>query len=122
MVHEAMHFYVHNRYRATAEADPRREDVLMEGGAEYLTRHVIHTRLSNRPEFTINYSSRGDQFRFVTNYIARGGIDAFALAYFTGQVELIGLPARPKSAVTSPGDAIEREADRIAAAALGEDN
>ena len=56
----------------------------------------------------------------MSTYVARGGVDTFALAYFRGQVELIGLGARPKLAVTSPGDPVEREADRMAAAALGD--
>jgi hypothetical protein len=53
VVHEALHFYVSDIYRQTAESGALRQE-LMEGGAEFLARHVINQQLSQQPDFQIN--------------------------------------------------------------------
>jgi Domain of unknown function (DUF4157)/Lysine-specific metallo-endopeptidase len=112
-VHEAMHFYVGDGYRRTADVDPR-EHELMEGGAEFLARHVINQRLANRPEFTINTGTYSQEFNYVARYLMNGGLSGFELAYFQGRVDLLGLPVRPKLEISQPGDPLEQEADRAA--------
>jgi hypothetical protein len=115
VVHEAMHYYVSDRYRTTAEKDPAREKSLMEGGAEFLARHVINQRLSQLPEFALHTGTYATEFHYVAdNLMKAGGIDAFKQAYFQGRVGLLGLPAQPKLAISEPGDALEREADAVA--------
>jgi hypothetical protein len=115
VVHEAMHYYVSDRYRTTAENDPAREKSLMEGGAEFLARHVINQRLSQLPEFALHTGTYATEFHYVAdNLMKAGGIDALKQAYFQGRVELLGLPAQPKLAISGPGDALEREADGVA--------
>jgi hypothetical protein len=115
VVHEAMHYYVNDRYRTTAENDPAREKSLMEGGAEFLARHVINQRLSRLPEFALHTGTYATEFHYVAdNLMKAGGIDAFKLAYFQGRIDLLGLPAQPKLAISEPGDALEREADAVA--------
>ncbi|MEA2820329.1 MAG: hypothetical protein QOJ86_2333 [Bradyrhizobium sp.] len=114
VVHEAMHFYVNDRYRATAEADSRRKKELMEGGAEFLARHVINQQLAQVPEFALNTGTYSSQFGYVARNLMGGGLATFEQAYFQGRVDLIGLPAQPKLAISQPGDALEREADALA--------
>ncbi len=96
VVHEGLHFYVHGTYAQTASGDPR-EDELMEGGAEFLARHVLNTRLANVPGFEINPRTYADEFSYVGTYLTRGGFDVFARAYFQGRVDLLGLtpPSHP---------------------------
>jgi Domain of unknown function (DUF4157) len=118
VVHEAMHFYVSDRYRTTADADPAREKSLMEGGAEFLARHVINAQLSQRPEFAIHTGTYSAEFHYVADNLLNGGIDAFEQAYFQGRVDLLGLPAQPKLEISQPGDALEQEADRVAGEVL----
>ncbi|HJZ76340.1 MAG TPA: DUF4157 domain-containing protein [Vicinamibacterales bacterium] len=114
VVHEAMHFYVSDAYRRTAEAS-KIDKELMEGGAEYLARQVINARLAGRPEFAIHYGTYAWEFRYVTTYLLRGGLSTFKQAYFGGHTDLLGLtPVKPKLAISQPGDALEREADRAA--------
>jgi hypothetical protein len=114
VVHEAMHFYVSDAYRRTAEAS-RLDKELMEGGAEYLARAVINARLASRPEFAIHYGTYAWEFSYVTKYLLRGGLSSFKQAYFQGHTDLLGLtPVQPKLAINRPGDEFEREADRVA--------
>lgn len=118
VAHEAMHFYVSDTYRRTADNDPR-EQQLMEGGAEFLARHVINQRLANRPEFAINTATYASEFSYVATYLMRGGLSTFKLAYFQGRVDLLGLtPAQPKLEVSQSRDPFEQEADRVAAVVL----
>jgi len=119
IVHEAMHFYVDPQYQRTAEANPNLEDALMEGGAEFLARGVIHQHLASHPEFQINYGTYSNYFSYVNNYLMRGGTSSFALAYFQGRVDLLGLTPQPKLEVSMPGDPYEQEADRMAEAVVG---
>lgn len=91
LVHEAMHYYVNDTYYTTAGAHALSEE-LTEGGAELLARHVIHRHLSDNPAFRINYSTYEDEFQYVnTHLLRRGGLAGFALAYFQGRVDLLGL-------------------------------
>ena len=87
LVHEAMHYYVHNTYLLTADKH-QLEDQLTEGGAEFLARRVIHNRLSKDPAFKINYDTYASQFSYVLNHLAAR---SFPLAYFQGYVDLLGL-------------------------------
>lgn len=114
VVHEAMHFYVSDAYRRTAEAS-KLDKELMEGGAEYLARAVINARLADRPDFAIHYGTYAAEFGYVTTYLLRGGLSTFKQAYFKGHTDLLGLqPVQPKLAISQPGDQLEREADRAA--------
>jgi Domain of unknown function (DUF4157) len=114
VVHEAMHFYVSDVYRRTAEAS-KLDKELMEGGAEYLARQVINRHLDGRPDFQIHYGTYAGEFFYVTNYLLRGGLSTFKLAYFKGYTDLLGLtPVQPKLAIGEPGDEFERDADRAA--------
>ena len=95
VVHEGLHFYVSDRYRETAEAQPPFfRQVLMEGGAEFLARHVIREQLSQDPAFAINFSTYAEEFRALAELlIHRGGLSSFVLAYFQGRVDILGLRA-----------------------------
>jgi hypothetical protein len=116
VVHEAMHFYVSNVYRRTANAS-RIDKELMEGGAEFLARSVINSRLAGRPEFEIHYGTYAAEFAYVSTYLLRGGVSSFKLAYFKGQTDLLGLtPVQPKLAISQPGDEFEREAEEASSA------
>lgn len=118
LVHEAMHFYVHDDYRRIARTS-RIERHLMEGGAEFLARRVINQRLAGVPAFRIRTGTYSSEFSYVANYLMRGGLSSFKLAYFQGRTDLLGLPsAQPKLAISAPGDALEQEADRIAESVL----
>ena len=121
IVHEAMHFYVSDVYRRTAEASFLRQQ-MMEGGAEFLARHVINQRLSSLPEFQINSGTYSSEFSYVSSYLMRGGLSTFKLAYFQGRVDILGLsPLQPKRVVSESGDEFEREADRVAEAITSKD-
>jgi hypothetical protein len=122
VVHEAMHFFVSDAYRKVAESDARLTRFMMEGGAEFLARNVINAQLADKPDFKINTGAYAMQFGYVADYLMRGGVDAFALAYFQGHTDLIGLPVQPKLEVSEPGDALEREADHMADAAMSADD
>ena len=123
LMHEAMHFYVNPIYHKTAEANPNLEDALMEGGAEFLARHVINQQLPNQPDFQINYGTYSGFFYYVSNFLMRGGVSSFSLAYFKGHVDLLGLkPVQPKLEVSQPGDRFEQEADRMAEAVMDSDS
>ena len=120
VVHEAMHFYVHPVYQRTAEASPL-EDQLMEGGAEFLARHVINQRLGSNPLFRIHTGTYAAARGYVADYLMRGGLSSFSLAYFQGRVDLLGLrapgartPVQPRLRVGASDDPVEREADRMA--------
>ncbi len=57
---------------------------------------------------------------YVATYLMRGGLGAFAQAYFAGRVDLLGLTrAQPRLAISVPGDPYEQEADRMADAVVG---
>ena len=101
LVHEAVHFYVHEDYFRTADGHPL-EDELLEGGAEFLTRHVIHSRLDNDPAFRPNYSVFSEEFQYVRDHLLRGGLSVFALAYFQGHVDLLGLVPDTGTSRVSP--------------------
>lgn len=127
VVHEAMHFYVHPMYQQTAEASPL-EDQLMEGGAEFLARHVINQRLDAAPGFRIHAGTYAAERGYVADYLMRGGLSTFAQAYFQGRVDLLGLtppgrraPVQPRLRVSSSGDPLEREADQMADWIAGSD-
>lgn len=94
VVHEAMHFYVHPDYHQAA-IDFRKgaiEDELMEGGAEFLTRHVIRNHLRGQADFSVRSSTYSEEFWYIASEIMRrGGLSTFKLAYFQGNVGLIGL-------------------------------
>jgi len=120
VVHEAMHFYVHPTYQQAAEASPL-EDQLMEGGAEFLARHIISQRLGSNALFRIHTGTYAAERGYVADNLMRGGLSTFAQAYFRGRVDLLGLtppgtrtPVQPRLRVSSPGDPLEREADRMA--------
>jgi len=120
VVHEAMHYYVSRAYQDAAESNPNLQDALMEGGAEFLARHVIRARLAGRPDFEINQGTYSSYNRYVARYLMRGGLNAFALAYFAGRIDLLGLtPAQPSLEISTPGDPYEQEADRMAEAVAG---
>jgi len=87
LVHEAIHYYVHNTFLLTADKHPL-EDQLTEGGTEYLTRQVIHSELSKDPAFKMNYDAYASQFRYVAKHLAKR---SFPRAYFQGHVDLLGL-------------------------------
>jgi hypothetical protein len=117
IVHEAIHFYVHENYDRAASSSPVSQQ-LFEGGAEFLARQVINQRLGSDPAFHINTSTYADEFAYVRDNLVvnRGGLGTFTQAYFQGRVDLIGLtmPAHPKLAIGQVDDASEREADRMA--------
>jgi hypothetical protein len=116
VVHEAMHFYVSDVYRRTANAS-KIDKELMEGGAEFLARNVINSRLAGRPEFEIHYGTYAAEFAYVSSYLLRGGVSSFKLAYFKGQTDLLGLtPVQPKLVLSQPGDAFEQEAEEASSA------
>jgi hypothetical protein len=128
VVHEAMHFYVHPVYQRTAEASPL-EDQLMEGGAEFLARHVITQRLDANPAFRIHTGTYAAARGYVADYLMRGGLSTFSQAYFQGRVDLLGLnppgtrtPVQPRLRVSSTGDPLEREADQMAEWVAGSDS
>jgi hypothetical protein len=122
ITHEAMHYYVHDTYERTAESS-RLWPQLMEGGAEFLARHVINQSLATDPEFLIHTGTYADEFSYVRQYLLRGGLSSFALAYFQGHVDLLGLtpPLRPKLAQVGVGDRLEREADQVSEAIVSKD-
>jgi hypothetical protein len=120
VVHEAMHFYAHPVYQQTAEAGPLERE-LMEGGAEFLARHVINARLASHPHFRIHAGTYAAARGYVADHLIRGGVATFALAYFQGRVDLLGLTppggraaVQPRLAVGPSHDPAEREADRMA--------
>jgi hypothetical protein len=118
VVHEAMHFYVSDAYRRTAEAS-KLDKELMEGGAEYLARGVINARLGGDPDFAIHYGTYAAEFGYVTTYLLHGGLSSFKLAYFQGRTDLLGLPpVQPKLAISQPGDEFEREAEEASNAVV----
>jgi hypothetical protein len=123
VVHEAIHFYVNETYFETASRSPASQQ-LLEGGAEFLARHVINQRLRLDPSFQINTATYGDEFRYVANNLIRGGLSSFSRAYFQGQVELVGLTAsaavHPKLMTGQADSAAEQEADRMADLVTGE--
>jgi hypothetical protein len=121
VVHEALHFYVSDGYRRAAEAAGNAQQrALMEGGAEFLARHVIHQQLGRDQDFEINYSTYAPEFVVARDLaVHRGGLSSFALAYFQGRVDILGLPVQPKLRDSRRGDAYEREADRVAAQVTG---
>lgn len=90
VVHEGLHFYTHDTYARTASGDPRERE-LMEGGAEFLARHVIRARLVGVPAFEINPRTYSSEFSYVSRYLLRGGLGTFARALLQGRVDLIGL-------------------------------
>lgn len=125
VIHEAMHYYVSERYRSAANASPLRQQ-LMEGGAEFLARHAVNQQLSSDPNFRLNTGTYSAEFSYVATYLMRGGLSSFALAYFQGRVDLLGLtppgtPAtvQPKLAVGDQDDACEAEANRVADSLTG---
>ncbi len=93
IVHEAMHFYVNEAYRSAAETHPALTRILMEGGAEFLARHVIHSQLASDPDFRINYATYGGEFSTLADHyvVHRGGLGSFLLMYFQGRTDLLGL-------------------------------
>ncbi len=93
LIHEAMHYYVHESYRATAQGHPLNQQ-LIEGGAEYLARLVIRNQLSGNAAFRINPDVYRSEFRYVLSHLLGGGLSSFALAYFQGSVNLLGLTRR----------------------------
>jgi hypothetical protein len=116
VVHEAIHFYVHENYYNTASSSPVSQQ-LLEGGAEFLARQVINQRLSSDPAFQINTGTYASEFAYVVDNLVvhRGGLDSFTQAYFQGRVDLLGLtPAHPKLINGQVDDAAESEADRMA--------
>jgi hypothetical protein len=116
VVHEAMHFYVSDAYRRTANAS-KIDRQMMEGGAEFLARQVINARLSRVPGFEIHYGTYAAEFAYVSNYLLHGGLSSFKLAYFQGHTDLLGLPpVQPKLAISQPGDEFEREAEEASSA------
>lgn len=119
VVHEAMHFYVHDVYRQTAEAGQSR-DLMMEGGAEFMARLVIMNQLPSDPNFQINYGTYAAEFTYVSkNFATFGG--NFPLAYLQGRVDVIGVtPVQHKKEISQPGDPLEQEADRMADRIMGE--
>jgi len=120
VMHEAMHYYVSPAYQAAAEASSTLRLPLMEGGAEYLARQVISARLAKDPAFAINPGTYAGYRGYVASYLLRGGLGTFALAYFAGRIDLLGLTrAAPKLAMSVPGDPYEQEADRMAEAVAG---
>ena len=90
LVHEAMHYYVHDTFFATADCHPL-EKQLHEGGAEYLARRVIHEHLSSDPAFKVDSSAYASEFNYVNTHLATR---SFPLAYFQGHVGLLGLTPR----------------------------
>lgn len=113
VVHEAMHFYVHDVYRHTAEAGQWRRE-MMEGGAEFMARLVIMNQLPSDPNFLINYGTYANEVNFIyKNYTSFGG--TFPLAYLQGRMDVIGItPVQPKKEIDQSSDPREQEADRMA--------
>ncbi len=93
LVHEGMHYYVNDEYYGTANGHPL-EEQLIEEGAEALARHVINQRLNTDPAFRINTATYSSEFHYVQNHFMRGGLSSFALAYFQGRVDLLGITPR----------------------------
>jgi hypothetical protein len=128
IVHEAIHFYVNETYFNAASNSPVSHQ-LLEGGAEFLARHVINQRLSSDPNFHIGTGVYAGEFSYIANSLG-SSIISFPRAYFQGRIDLLGLtpapgsaptpgpaPApgvRPKLAVGQANDKAEYEADRMA--------
>ncbi len=93
LVHEAMHYYVHDKFFTTADGHPL-ENQLTEGGAEYLARRVIRSKLSKDPAFKINSDTYASDLKYVLNHLTRR---SFPLAYFQGYVDLLGLTSEKAS-------------------------
>ncbi len=92
IIHEAMHYYVHENYRRYAESRPEETAMLMEGSAEFLSRHVIHTdnALSHDSNFAISTSAYSNEFIALRDQvISRISFGTFMEAYFNGRTDLL---------------------------------
>jgi hypothetical protein len=88
--------------------NPDATDVLMEGGAEYLERHVLREKLSNNRQFDINWSTYAEEFKALNKNFLFGGLGTFSLAYFQGRVDVIGLklPTSQQSSSVTQGKTV----------------
>ncbi|MBS1912179.1 MAG: DUF4157 domain-containing protein [Bacteroidetes bacterium] len=93
VVHEAMHYYVHDAFRIAARGRSDHRE-LMEGGAEYFARIVIANQLASKPEFAINYSTYSGRVSYI-NAIGAPRLTTFPAMYFQGRVDLLNQIGQP---------------------------
>lgn len=87
ILHEALHFYVHNHYR-TGTLDRPDHMELMEGGAEHLTRVVIWAQFPNDPDFTIEFHTYTNEVDYIRR-LGPGVLSTFPTIYFQGRIDLL---------------------------------
>lgn len=93
ILHEAIHYYVNGQYHAVTRSHTDSE-ILVEGGAELLARFVINNQLHTDPLFDINANTYMEECLAMHRDYSIGttvSVQAFAMAYFQGRLDLIGL-------------------------------